>query len=99
MSNKVTGIDIKKPTYSFFDDIINMKKVDPNKIEVDEKSFKNILIYDIGLVTIRVFKYVKINSVNHLLLIFTKVKKYFEEISKSKHLTLVPTNDRKEKKN
>ena len=44
MSNKVTDIDIKKPTYNFFDDIINIKKVDPNKIELDEKSFKNILI-------------------------------------------------------
>ena len=98
MSNKVTDIDIKKPTYNFFDDIINIKKVDPNKIELDEKSFKNILIYDIGYVTIKVLKYVKINSVNNLLLIFSKVKEYFEEISKSKHLTLVPTNDRKEKK-
>ena len=98
MSNKVTDIDIKKLTYNFFDDIINIKKVDPNKIELDEKSFKNILIYDIGYVTIKVLKYVKINSVNNLLLIFSKVKEYVEEISKSKHLTLVPTNDRKEKK-
>ena len=48
--------------------------------------------------TIKVLKYVKINSVNNLLLIFSKVKEYFEEIIKSKHLTLVPTNDRKEKK-
>ena len=66
---------------------------------MDEKSFKNILIYDIGYVTIKVLKYVKINSVNNLLLNFSKVKEYFEEISKSKHLMLVPTNDRKEKKN
>ena len=27
MSNKVTDIDTKKPTYNFFDDIINIKKL------------------------------------------------------------------------
>ena len=41
-------------------------------------------------------KYIKINSVNPLYLIFSKVNAYFEEINKSKYLTLVPTNERKE---
>ena len=56
MSNKVKDINIKKCTYYFFNDIINIK--------IDEKSFKNILIYYIGYVTIK--KYVKIYSVNPL---------------------------------
>ena len=43
------------------------------------------------------FKYVKINSVNPLYLIFSKVNGYFEEINKSKYLTLVRTNESKEK--
>ena len=42
-------------------------------------------------------KYVKINSVNPLYLIINKVNGYFEEINKSKYLTLVPTNETKEK--
>ena len=42
-------------------------------------------------------KYVKINSVNHLSLIFNKVNGYFEEINGNKYLTLVPTNESKEK--
>ena len=42
-------------------------------------------------------KYVKINSVNPLYLIFRKVNGYFEEINGNKYLTLVPTNESKEK--
>ena len=38
MSNKVKDIDIKNRTYYFFDDIINIKKFDPNNIKIDEKS-------------------------------------------------------------
>ena len=58
---------------------------------------KNILIYYIGYVTMKNLKYVKINSVNPLYLIFSKLNGYFEEIDKSKYLTLVPTNESKEK--
>ena len=48
--------------------------------------------------TIKDSKYVKINSVNPLYLIFNKVNGYFEEINGNKYLTLVPTNENKEKK-
>ena len=43
-------------------------------------------------------EYIKINSVNTLCLIFSKVNGYFEEINKSKYLTLFSTNESKEKK-
>ena len=42
-------------------------------------------------------KYVKINSVNPLYLILNKVNGYFQEIDENKHLTLVPTNEGKDK--
>ena len=58
--------------YYFFDDIINIKFFDPNNIKIDEKSYKNILIYYIGYVTIKDLKYVKINSVNPYTLLSTK---------------------------
>ena len=41
-------------------------------------------------------KYVEINSVNPLYLIFSKAKGCFEEINKNKYLTLVSTNESKE---
>ena len=92
MSNKIKGIDIKKHTYYFFNDTINIKNVDPNNVKIDGKSYKNIVIYYFRYVTIKDSEYVKINSVNPLYLIFNKVNGYFEEINKSKSLTLVSTN-------
>ena len=58
--------------------------------------YKNILIYYIAYVTIKVSKYVKISSVNLLHLMFNKMNGYFEEINGNKYLTLVHTNESKE---
>ena len=73
MSNKVKDTDINNCTYYIFSDIINIKIFDRNNIKIDKKSKKNFLIYCIGYVTIKDLKYVKINSVNPLYLIFSKV--------------------------
>ena len=86
MSNKVKDIDIKNWIYYFLGDIINIKNFDSNNIEIDEKSDSNILISYSGYVTIKDSKYVKINGVNPLYLILSKVNGYFEEIDKSKYL-------------
>ena len=94
MSDKIKGINIKNQTYYFFN-IINVKNFDPNNIKIDEKSYKNILIYYIIYVTIK--EYVKTYSVNPLYLIFRCVNGYFEEINGHKYLMLVPTNESKEK--
>ena len=78
-------------------DIINIKFFDPNNIKIDQKSYNNILIYYIVFVTIKDFKYVKVNGVNSLYFIFSKMNEHFEETNKSKYLPLVPTNKSKEK--
>ena len=62
-----------------------------------KKSSKNILIYYIVYVTIKDSKNVWTNCVNSLYLTFDKVNKYFEEINGNKYLTLVPSNESKEK--
>ena len=95
MSHRVRNIDIKNRTYYFLDSIINTKNFNPNYIKVTKRPTKNILIYYIGYMTIRDSKYVKINSVNSLYLIFSKVNGYFQEVNKNKYLTLVPTNESK----
>ena len=97
MSIIVKDINIKNQTYYFFDDIINIKDFDPNNIKIDEKTYKNILIYYIGYVTIKDSRYLRIYSLNPLYLIFDKVCGCFEEIRGNKYLMLVPTNDSKEK--
>ena len=93
MSNKVKDISIKNHTYYFVDDISNVKYFNPNNFKLDEKLYKNSLIYYIGYVKIKDFKYIKISSVDPLYLIFSKVNSYFEEINKNEYLTLVPTNE------
>ena len=95
MSNKVKDININNCKYYFFNDTVNTKIFDSNNIEIDEKSDKNILIYYIVYEMIK--EYVKIYSVNPLHLVFRYVNGYFEEINGNKYLTLVPTNERKEK--
>ena len=77
--------------------MINIKTFNRNNIKIDEKSYKNILIYYIGYVTIKDLKHLKFNSVNPLYLIFSKVNRYFEESNGNKYLTLVPTNESKAK--
>ena len=69
MSNKVKDINIKNPAYYVFNDMIHIKNFNPNNIKLAEKSYKNILIYYIGYVTIKDSKYVKIYNVNPLYLI------------------------------
>ena len=58
MSNNVKEINIKNRTYYFFDDI----NFDPNNIKKDKKLYKNILVYYIEYVMIKISKYIKINT-------------------------------------
>ena len=88
----VKDIDIKNRTYYFSHNVINIKEFIPNNIKIDEKSYKNITIYYIGYVMIK--KDLEIYSVNPLFLSFGKVN---EEVNGSRYLTLVPTNESKEK--
>ena len=50
---EVKQIDIKNRTYYFYNDIINLKKFEPNMLKIDKKSYKNIAIYNIGYITIK----------------------------------------------
>ena len=78
--------------FTYYDDIINIRKFYVNNIDLDEKSYRHILIYYNGHVAIKDSKYVKIYSVNPLYLIFNKENKYFKEINGNKYLMLVPIN-------
>ena len=68
MSNKAKELEIKNRNIR--NNFIN-KKVDSNKIKIDEKLYKNILIYYIGYVTITDSKYIKIklNQIFYTLLL------------------------------
>ena len=42
--NRIKEINIKSRTYYFFDGMINIKNFDPNRIKIDRKLDKNILL-------------------------------------------------------
>ena len=85
---QIKEINIKNWIYYFSDDMINNKNFDPNQINIDKKSYKNIDIYYIGNITIKNLSYVSINSVSPLYLINNKVNGYIEECNRNKYLTL-----------
>ena len=64
--------------------MININNLQQNKIEIDEDSYKNNLIFYIGYVRFKDLRYVKFNRVNPLYLIIEEINGYFEEISWSK---------------
>ena len=82
-------ICIKNRTYHFFNDMINSKNLDPSNIKIDEKSFKNTLIYHI--------RYVTPNSVNPVYLTINQINGYIKENKRNgnKYLTLVLTDESK----
>ena len=96
MYNKVKDIDLKNQSILLFQWYYQYKKF-WSKFETDGKTYEDVFIYCVGYVTIKYSKYVKIKCVNPLYFIFIKVNWYFEEISGNKYLTLVPTNESKEK--
>ena len=81
MINKLKEIDIKKNrTHYFFDGMISIKDLDPNKFKIHEKWYqKNILVYHIGYVTIKDLSYAITNNVKPLYLIISKINWYIEE--------------------
>ena len=76
--NSIKEANIKNRTYYFFDD--------NNKIKIDKKSYKDILIYGVG--------YVTPNSVKPLYLIINKRNGYNEVSNGNKYLKLVPADDK-----
>ena len=49
----IKQINIKKRTYYFFNDIMNIKVFDSSLLEIDKTSYKNIGIYNIRYITVK----------------------------------------------
>ena len=76
----VKQIDIKNRTYYFYNDMINIKNVDPILLKIDQKSYKNIGIFNIGYITIKkIDDWENISIVNPLYLIIAHANGYIEE--------------------
>ena len=83
----VKQIDLKNRTYYFYNDMIDIKKIDSNLLKIDKKSYKDIGIYNIGYITIKkIDDYENIYSVNPLYLTITHASGYIEEKGVNKYL-------------
>ena len=95
--NSAKEIDIKNHTYYSFDDMINIKNLDPNKIKIHNKSNKNILIYHIAYLLVKALSSIAINSTNPLHLYINKINGYIEESNGNNYLIPVPTDESKDR--
>ena len=98
----VKQIEIKNPTYHFYNDIINIEELDSNLLKIGKKSYKDIDIYYIGYITIKTIDDCQnIYSINPLYLIIGKVDGHtecnsVEEKNGSKYLVFDSTDKNKE---
>ena len=56
----IKQISINNRAYYFFNDMINIKDFDSSLLKIDKKSSKNIVIYNIGYITLKRLMIMKI---------------------------------------
>ena len=94
---EVKQINIKNRTYYFYNDIIDLKKIDAGLLKIDKKSYKNIGTYNIGYYTIKKNDDCEnIYSVDPLYLIIAPANGYIEEKGVNKYLIFDSTDENKE---
>ena len=95
---KVKQIEIKNWIYYFYNNIINIEQFDSNLLKIDKKSYKAIVIYYIGYITIKkIGDCENIYSVNPLYLIIGKVDGHIKcKKNGSKYLVFDSTDENKE---
>ena len=93
----VKQIDIKNRTYCFYNGMINIKHFDPILLKIDKKSYKNIVIYNLGYITIKkIDDCENIYSVHPLYLLANHASGYIEEKGVNKYLIFNSTYENKE---
>ena len=94
---KVKQITIKNRTCYFYSDQINWKNFDASLLKVDQKDYKEILIYYIGYVTFKeIANCNSINSVNPLSLMINEIIGHFEEKNENKYSVVDDVDENKQ---
>ena len=90
-------VNFKNRTYYFYNDMISLKNFEPNLLNIDRKSYKNIGIYNIGYITIKkIDDCENIYSVNPLYLLVNHASGYIEEKNGNKYLIFDSVDENKE---
>ena len=83
----IKEINIKNPTYYFYNDINDIETFDLNNLKLCQKSYKDLNICNIGYVTIKKIGHgYDVNGVNPLYLHIDNATGYIEEINEDKYL-------------
>ena len=73
----IKEINIRKGTYYFYNDMIDIKNFGPNLLKMDKKSYKNNDVYYIGYLTIKnIGNYRSIHCVNPSYFVIGEVYEY-----------------------
>ena len=83
----IKQINIKNRTYYFLNHMINIKNLDSRLLKIEKKSYKNIGIYNIGYITIKIVLVIMKTLI---------VDGYIEENNGNKYLTF-PSTDKNKK--
>ena len=83
-------LNLKNRTYYFYNDLVNIKNFDHNKLRLEKQFVFNNDVYSIGYIT-KNPEY-NINSVNPLYLMINKIKGQFEEVDGDKYLIIDSEN-------
>ena len=86
----ITQLNIKGKTYYFYNDSINIKNFNINKLKLDKKGVLGNDVYYIGYITKK--PEWDVYSVNPLYLMINKIKGNFEEIDGDKYLIINTEN-------
>ena len=86
----IRQLNIKGKTYYFYNDLINIKNSNINKLKLDKKDVSGNDVYYIGYITKK--PRWNVNSVNPLYLIINKIKGHFEEVDGDKYLIINSEN-------
>ena len=79
----IRQLNIKSKTYYFYNDLINIKNFNNNKLKLDKKVVLGNDVYYIGYITKKPQWHVF--SVNPLYLMINKIKGHFEEVDGDKY--------------
>ena len=93
----IKEINIKSRTYYFFNKMIDIEDFDSSLLEINNKSYKNIGIYNIGFIIIKkIDDYENIHCENPLYLMIGKIDGYIKENDGNKYLLFDSADENKE---
>ena len=86
----IRKINFKSKTYYFYNDLINAKNFNNNKLKLDKKGVLGNDVYYIGYITKNPQWYVF--NINPLYLMINRTKGHFEEVDGDKYLIISSEN-------